>query len=57
MDAVKNRNLGLCWPTESHIVKFKRMSNKLYYAVFRLLLQPLKLLLSQLRKFCQNSLS
>jgi len=37
--------------------KFKRMFNKLYFAAFKLLPKPLKLLLSHLCQFCQNHIS
>ena len=47
MDALKNPNYGLCWPTQWQTM---------HYALFKLLPEPLKLLLSQLCKFCQNSL-
>ena len=45
MDALKNRNYNLCWPTQSGFAKFKRMFNKLYYAVFKLLHKKIKLVL------------
>jgi len=54
MDALKNQNYGLCWPTQS--VK-KNIQQTVFSAVFKLLPKPLKLLLSKLSKFCQNDIS
>jgi len=56
MDALKNQNYGLYWPTQSDLQSLKEYDS-VYYAVFKLLPKRLKLLLSQLSKFCQNHMS
>jgi len=60
MDALKKQNYGLCWPTRPHnqiCEVWKNIQQTVYCAVFKLLPKPLKLLLSQLSKFCQTILS
>jgi len=37
--------------------KFERIFNTVYYGVFKLLSKQVKLLLSQLSKFCRNHIS
>jgi len=56
IDALKNQNYGFCWPAQSDLLSLS-IQRTVYYAVFKLLPKPLKLLLSQLSKFCQNHIS
>ena len=37
MDALKNQNYGLCWPTQSICYVWKNIQQTVYYAVFKLL--------------------